>query len=535
VLVAVLAGAARATAAPAPAAIPSGAQLEAAHAVIGKITIVAKDVFDTDVKGERAWLYRTTNKLHITTRPSVIRRQLLFKSGQPYRQRLIDESERILRTNSYLYEASIVAVAWDGRAVDLEVRTRDTWTLNPGINFSRAGGTNKTSVQLEERNFLGTGQRLVLDWSQSVYRSSLTFAFNDPHFFSTWTSLGVLYANSSDGHTALFNVEQPFYALDARDAGGLYAFDEVRTDYRYDLGHEVGQFQQRQQTYQAYGGWSRGLRNGWAARWTAGGTLERADFSVIPGAALGGPLPANQLFAYPWVGFEIVEDSYEERVNLEQIERTEDVLMGIQANARIGYAPQSLGSYHDAWLLRAYAQDGLNLRADETLLGSVSASGRLEGGTLRNGILTAETRYFLRTSKNTRFFASLRGTVTENLDQQNQLLLGGDNGLRGYPFNYQAGTALALLTLEERYYSHWYPFRLFHVGAATFFDMGRTWGTDVTGATSAGLLKDVGIGLRLGSSRSAFGNVLHIDVAFPLQGGSSIERWQVLVQTQAKF
>ncbi len=68
-----------------------------------------------------------------------------------------------------------------------------------------------------------------------------------------------------------------------------------------------------------------------------------------------------------------------------------------------------------------------------------------------------------------------------------------------------------------------------------FFDAGRTWGTDVTGATSDGLLKDVGLGVRLGSSRSAFGNVIHIDLAFPLDGGDDIDSVQFVIETKARF
>ena len=154
---------------------------------------------------------------------------------------------------------------------------------------------------------------------------------------------------------------------------------------------------------------------------------------------------------------------------------------------------------------------------------------------LADAVLTAEARYYARTSERTKFFATAGGTVTEALDADTQLLLGGDTGLRGYPLRYQAGTALALLTLEERYYTNWYPFRLFHVAAAAFFDMGRTWGTDVTGATSDGLLKDVGLGLRLGSSRSAFGNVIHVDLAFPLDGGDDIDQVQFVIETKARF
>ena len=186
-------------------------------------------------------------------------------------------------------------------------------------------------------------------------------------------------------------------------------------------------------------------------------------------------------------------------------------------------------------LASAYASDGADLSPTQSLFGSAWVSGRYEHGEIRNGILGAEARYYLQTSARSKFFANVSGTVTEQLDQDQQLTLGGDTGLRGYPFAYQAGTAKALLTLEQRYYTKWYPFRLFHVAGAVFADSGRTWGTDVTGATSLGLLNDVGIGLRLGTSRSAFGNVLHIDLAFPLDGDNDIDSVQLVVETKARF
>jgi len=515
--------------------IPSGSELEAAGAVIGRVTVVPGNVFNTGIRGEDTWLYRTTDKLHIVTKTSVIRNQLLFKPGDPYRDRLVRETERILRSNDYLYEATVVPVAWDGHAVDLEVRTRDNWTLNPGINFSRSGGTNNASLNLQERNLLGSGRSLELGWGNDVDRRSVTFQYADPHLVSTWTSLSVTYSDASDGQTKALVLDRPFYALDTRYAGGTNLLDSLHHDFRYVLGHEVGEFEERQEYYEAYGGWSRGWRNGWVTRWTTGVTLQRNRFAAVPGLALGGPLPEDREFVYPWLGYELLQDSFEVRVNQDQILRTEDVLVGLHATARLGYAPQGLGSDRAALLFKADVQDGSDLRPGESLFGSAQASGRLEGGAVRNGVLSGELRYYLRTSPKTKFFATANGTITEHLDEETQLLLGGDTGLRGYPLRYQAGTSSALITLEERYYTDWYPWRLFHVAGAVFYDMGRTWGTDVTGATSLGLLKDVGLGVRFASSRSAFGNVIHLDLAFPLDGDPSINRVQFLVTTKLTF
>jgi hypothetical protein len=519
-----------------PANIPQGPELEAMGAVIGRIDIKIGDIFDPSIPGESGWVYRTANKLHINTRPSVVRKQLLFRPGDHYVDRIVHETERILRANSYMYDAAIVPVAFDGKKVDLEVRTRDTWTLNPGINFSRQGGQNSGSIELEEKNLLGTGQQLSFGWANDIDRESLTLSFWDPHFNDSWTRFGVTYSDADDGHTQALQLDRPFYALDTRRAGGLWAYDTERNDPRYQYGEEVGKFQRDQQYADIWGGWSAGWQAGWVRRWKLGVTYDRNRFAPVPDEPLAGPLPADRELVYPWLGLEIVQDAFVERLNQDQIQRTEDVLLGFSAGGRVGYAAESLGSDRNALMLSAYAQDGRNLRPGQSLFLNATASGRVEDREgLRNAVLTAEARYYARTSTKTKFFATIYGAATEELDEDYQLTLGGDNGLRGYPLRYQAGTSLALLTLEQRYYTDWYPFRLFHVAGAVFFDMGRTWGTDVTGATSDGLLKDVGIGLRLGSSRSAFGNVIHIDLAFPLDGGDDIDSVQFVVETKERF
>jgi hemolysin activation/secretion protein len=116
-----------------------------------------------------------------------------------------------------------------------------------------------------------------------------------------------------------------------------------------------------------------------------------------------------------------------------------------------------------------------------------------------------------------------------------QLLLGGDNGLRGYPLRYQSGDQRALLTLEERVYTDWYPFRLFRVGGAVFYDIGRAWGGIYENSVDADWLQDVGFGLRLSIDRSSRGNVVHLDVAFPINAEGDIKKAQVVVKTYANF
>ena len=114
-------------------------------------------------------------------------------------------------------------------------------------------------------------------------------------------------------------------------------------------------------------------------------------------------------------------------------------------------------------------------------------------------------------------------------------MLGGDTGARGYPLRFQTGDKSLLFTVEQRYFTDWYPFRLFHVGGALFFDVGRTWGNSPVADSSKELLSDVGFGLRLASSRSGLGRMIHIDLAFPLSNSSDIDGVQFLVSTRKSF
>jgi hypothetical protein len=73
-----------------------------------------------------------------------------------------------------------------------------------------------------------------------------------------------------------------------------------------------------------------------------------------------------------------------------------------------------------------------------------------------------------------------------------------------------------------------------------FFDMGGVSGSSLVPAPPPAeppskVLRDIGFGLRLGNMRSALGNVVHIDVAHPLDGDPSISRIQVIIEAKRTF
>jgi hypothetical protein len=521
---------------PRPPDVPSDAVLEAQGAVIGHVDVDIHNIFDKDDPRENNGLFQLANALHIRTRPDTVKAQLLFASGDRYLARKLAETERKLRLLPYVYEARIVPVRYADGKVDVRVTTKDVWTLSPGISFGRAGGSNDTKFNLQDTNLFGFGKTLQISHGSTVDRSSDTIGYADPNVFgSRWTST-LAYSDSSDGSQRSFMVARPFYSLDAPWSTKITALNFDRTISRYNLGNIVDQFNDNQTSYELSGGLSSGLVDGWVKRWTFGMRYDRNQFLQTPLTALPAKLlPPDRTLSYPFMGFDILQDAYKKVGDENEIGKTEDLYFGTEFTGEIGWSNGAFGADRNAIMLTAKALRGLELPNKQQLFLTSDFSSRVQDGRAKNLIADAAAKYYWRWRENWLLYAGLSGTVTDSLDPDMQLLLGGDNGLRGYPLRFESGTSRALFTVEQRVFTDWYPFRLARVGAAVFADVGRTWGSGVIGNSDPGLLKDVGFGLRFGNTRTGLGNVLHIDFAFPLDNISGIQKFQVLVQTLQSF
>jgi outer membrane protein assembly factor BamA len=516
--------------------VPSDAALEAAGAIVGRIDIEVRNIFDESDARESNGLYRLANHLHVRTKPSTIRAQLLFASGDRYVGRKLAETERALRLLSFIYDARVVPARYADGRVDIRVVTKDVWTLSPGISFGRTGGTNSFNFNLQEENFLGWGKTVQVSHGSTVDRTSSTVAWTDPNVFGSRWIAALAYVDSNDGSERLLKVARPFYSLDAPWSAKIAALSFDRTVSRYNLGNIVDQFNDNQTKYELSGGLSSGFIDGWTRRFTFGMRYDRNLFLATPVTSTpAAQLPPDRTLSYPFVGFDFLQDQYRKVGDENQIGRTEDLYFGTEVSGEVGWSNTAFGADRNAVILGAKALRGINVTELQQLFLISDFSTRIEGGRLRNMIADAGARYYWRWRPDWLLYAALGGTVTDSLDPDMQLLLGGDNGLRGYPLRYESGTSRALLTVEQRFYTDWYPFRLARVGGAVFADVGRTWGSGVIGNSDPGLLRDIGFGIRLGNSRSGLGNVLHIDFAFPLNNITGIQKFQFLVQTMQSF
>jgi hypothetical protein len=504
---------------------------------IGRIDIIVENVFDTDDPEESKRLYRWANRVHITTRESVVENILLFQPGDRFEPRLLAESARLLRSRGFLVEATAEPSAYHeaSNTVDIRVIVRDGWSLSPEIKLGRNGGENEFGLGVEESNFLGTGKGLNISYSSDVDRDEAYFGYSDPNVRGSRARLDAVIANKSDGHRFALATGRPFFALDTRWSVSGLVLDDERIDPIYDLGETIDEYRHEHRTFSVEGGWSRGLRGDRALRWLGGFTYDDRRFRPtleVPEPLL---LPPDRKLVYPWVGLQLIEDDFRVMTELNDIGRTEDVPLGLNLRASMGFSSESLGADRRALVLGFDGSKGWEPGSGKLFLVDSSASARHEQGEYRDALLTLDARYYQRNLDDHLFLASLHVSASRRLAPERQVLLGGDNGLRGYPLRYQAGEHSAVLTLEQRFFTAWYPLRLFRVGYAVFFDIGRVWGEDPRAQLPVGTLSNVGAGFRLTSPRSSSRQVVHIDLATPLNEKDMVDSWQLTVETKRSF
>ena len=100
---------------------------------------------------------RAIAKMHVRTRPEIIRRELLFAAGDTVDTLRVAESLRRLRKLQFLEDVHVEAQKCAtplGELLALKVVTRDAWTTRPDI---KPGGSSPR-IGLTERDLLGTGR-----------------------------------------------------------------------------------------------------------------------------------------------------------------------------------------------------------------------------------------------------------------------------------------------------------------------------------------------------------------------------------------
>lgn len=506
--------------------------------VIGSLRFRRHAVFDLDDPRENNALYRWANEFHSGTREWVLRDQLLFHEGDPYDARQVEESERILRNLKFIYDATIRPWRRCGNTVDLEVITRDIWTFLPSISFSRSGGENTYALGFRDSNFLGTGKQVLMEYDADDERAGYTLAYTDPALMGSRWQLRARYTDNDDGYVRRLNLTRPFFSIYERWSAGGEVSEMKLEDKLWYRGDEIAEFNHEQDGYHLFGGLAADPEPGDRVnRWLFGYTFQRHNFSYSDSSIPPAELPEDRSYSYPYIGFQSVEDEFAKLHNFDYLGRTEDVFVGERYKWQVGWSPEALDATRDQLAFQGSYENTLLAESGQLwVIGStVSGFWTPDDESFENLWWQVETRYHYKQSQRWALYTGLRLDYTDGLTGENQVVLGGDNGLRGYDRNYQVGDMSWVWNVEQRYYSDWHPFRLFRVGLAAFVDVGRAWYSNRDNGPNGGVLADAGIGLRLNSSRAEKSAVVHVDLAFPFVKDDDVDSMQVLFTIKDRF
>lgn len=518
---------------------------------VGRIEVRNHSIFDEeDLDGQRfAWAFGLANKLHIRTRGSFLRRELLLHEGDCYDPFLAADSERILRRYPFISQAEVFGVRQPDGTWTVTVETEDEWTTLVEMTGEVDSGFELRSVSASEENFLGRGMLLGAFLQQKDAERLVGLRFFTPRLFNSRTDLNLSVGQTRAGDFVLQELVFPFLGEVGR-TGIRQSYSRKLDYFQYSAGTKEDRRYILLPTEQEY------FEAAVARRWGTPGDLlvggigisretlgfpnfETAVEEVHEGGDFDAGLPAsasdveqlraqtaftsgtrlNLMFAHRAIGFT-------QRTGLDALRGVHDLEIGSEVSLTLGKTITRSGGTapHDVYSrLRIYgagAPDPMTLIFDASVEGRQVFSG--EGVTndgWRDAIAEFDLLAYWQPGRweNHTIFGRLSGAGGWALDQPYQLTLGGRTGVRGFHEEDFPGARRVTLSIEDRIYLGWPAPNLFDLGLTLFGDAGRIWSGDVPFGVDSGWKGTVGGGLRFGFPSGSRG-VVRIDIAWGVEG-----------------
>lgn len=503
------------------------------------IVIKSNDIFDLS-DPETFFIHRWANYLHINTRDNVIRNKLSFKEGQSVSQKDLDEMQRILRAEPYIRDAKITYsepapdadLADEGQNVLVE--TWDNWSLLPTFNASRSGGESKFSVGIKEDNLFGYGVRTRFKYQSNADRTGYKFAIEAPVNFIKHATIAADFYDNSDGHAQHLYFEKPFYTLDGNHMYSAEYLNDLRIDTLKQNGQDTNEFEHAVSYNNARLGWLIDKDEQQLSRIITGITQDRHEFSHVDNYPTS-ELPQDRDFLYPWLAYQYIEDDFKVLQNIHLINYNEDFNLGWQHFIKLGIETRDLNDdspigYHFNW------QSSRGYQADEQLL-LLAMNGEGVFATSQKDFyqLNVSAEYFYQLAPKWTAYSKLRLSTSKNNYLDRPFALGDETGIRGYPNDYQYGDNQWALTAELRNYPNIDLYQLAELGWAVFTDIGQAFGGNDNNNAISSPIGSFGIGARIYSSKSSYGNVAHIDLSVPFTSGPEVNSWEWRFQVKNHF
>ena len=510
---------------------------EARHATIQTIVVEIGDVFDLKKPAENRWFGRLADRFHASTKETVIRKLLLFKEGDRARAKRIYETERLLRALPFVKDAHIDPVlAPDGTLV-ARVRVRDAWTTQINANFASVGGQRTMNLGLDEKNFLGLGKSLALDFAKDHERSTSAVTYQDPQLFGSRWTLGLQNQHTSDGLSRSFTLARPFYALDTPWSTTVSMSQQHASLFLYDQGVQIFQTPFLQDDLQWAGAVA--FHEAGDRVWRGGLLFNRQDthygtlLPSTPPGALAAPVFQQRRLRGPALTLSTQKDAFDSFHDIQGMDTPEDYNLAWNGSLSLGTYRRDLGSSTNAPFFLLQATNGWSSSGDDLSLLTVSWDGRIPRSGLEDSLLGVTFSDYHKITANQIFAGFAAFNVGRSLAPERWLYLGGLQGMRGYPNYLHPGDATWQVSCDYRMLTEQRWWALMRLGYAAFLDVGSVHRLDGLGWSKT--YSDMGVELRLGNLKSSLGRVILLSFGVPLNREPYQDRWQFTVGNAMQF
>jgi len=488
--------------------------------IIRHINIITLDPFgfsigDT-IEANLTKISKIGNTMHKKTANITIRNLLLVHQNQVYDSLLVRESERLVRSQSYIRDVSFYSrlTSRNSDSVDIFIRELDKWSIMPTV----VGSPKHIIVNVTDKNFFGTGHEFSNTYSQYPFTGENTFNTNYfiPNIRNTFITSTLHYGTDEfRNFNKTFAVDRPFFSPFAHWAAGVNFTQQF---YQDSVPFPDSVYFPRKYTFNSQDYWA-----GYAMHIFKGNTEKNRTTNLITTIRflrvrfLEKPLEkvdpqhnySDENFYLAGVGISYRryhKDSYIFNYGI-----TEDVPVGRVYGITGGYqiknnngrlylgAKFSSGNYFEYGYMSTTLEYGTFFRASHTQQGMI------------NGSINYFTKLETIGKWKFRQFVKPQITIGMNRFSYDSLTINDGYGIDGFKSKILSGISRILLTFQTQWYAPW-NFWGFRFGPYVTYSMGML-GNRETGFRNSKIYSQIGFGILI-KNENLILNTFQISLSF---------------------
>jgi hypothetical protein len=208
--------------------------------IIRSINVETLDPFGYSVTDTiitlQSYLLKAANNLHFKSQRITIRNLLLIKPYQKFDSLLVRESERLVRSQTYIHDVSFIVktTSKNSDSVDIIIRELDRWSIDAKVDISKS----KKSIQLSDKNILGLGHEFKPEFTLNNTNGRYAYNMNYyiPNINNSFISATLNYSvDKYNNSNKMVSIDRPFFSPLAKWAAGLNFTHQFLRDSLYSL------------------------------------------------------------------------------------------------------------------------------------------------------------------------------------------------------------------------------------------------------------------------------------------------------------